>query len=90
MGTLIIHPSSKGLYRLTLAEIIYYLPDYKDILQSYVWQDYDYIPDFPNLKKFVTFWDKEIEGKIHSLKISSQSELHRVEFYYPNYRNFLN
>ena len=58
-------------YRLTTAEITYRLPDYRDILQTYVWQNLDLAPEFPVLKKFLDFWDREIEGPIHSVKIAS-------------------
>lgn len=78
--SLIITPQSKGIYRLTLAEIIYYLPDYNDILQTYLWQDYDYIPALPNLCRFIDFWERDLEGKIHSINISTQDELASTEF----------
>lgn len=73
--SLIIGQDSKGIYRLTLAEILYYLPDYEEILQTYVWQEYDYIPDYPKLHKFIAFWQREIDGKLHSINISTQDEL---------------
>ena len=28
-------------YRLTTAEILYYMPDHPDLLQSFLWQTYD-------------------------------------------------
>lgn len=58
-------------YRLTTAEIIYRLPDHPLLLQSYIWQEYDINPDFPVLKKFLDFWDKQLDGKIHSVKVRS-------------------
>lgn len=58
-------------YRLTTAEILYHLPDHPRFLQSYVWQELDIAPKFPVLTKFLTFWEKEIEGKLHSVKIAS-------------------
>jgi uncharacterized protein Usg len=56
-------------YRLTTAEIIYHLPDYPDLLQSFVWQKYDVAPDFPELRRFLEFWSRTIEGKLHSVKV---------------------
>ena len=56
-------------YRLTTAEIIYHLPDYPDLLQSFVWQKYDIAPDFPELRRFLEFWSRTIEGKLHSVKV---------------------
>lgn len=58
-------------YRLTTAEILYHLPDHPRFLQSFVWQDLDLAPKFPMLNKFLAFWEREIEGKLHSVKIAS-------------------
>lgn len=71
MVNLIIKPNSKGLYRLTLAEILYFLPDSSEIIQSYLWQEYDYIPYYPNLKKFLEFWDKKLDGKLYSVRVEN-------------------
>ena len=56
-------------YRLTTAEIIYQLPDHPDLLQSFVWQKLDRAPDFPELRRFLEFWSRNIKGKLHSVKI---------------------
>ena len=56
-------------YRLTMAEILYHLPDYPALLQSYVWQELDIAPKFPALNGFLAFWEREIEGKIHSVTV---------------------
>lgn len=58
-------------YRLTTAEILYHLPDHPALLQSYIWQELDLAPEFPVLNRFLHFWEKEIEGKLHSVKIAS-------------------
>jgi uncharacterized protein Usg len=57
-------------YRLTTAEIIYHLPDHPDLLQSFIWQKLDLAPDFPELHKFLEFWSRNIEGKLHSVKVA--------------------
>lgn len=67
-------------YRLTTAEIIYHLPDYPKLLQSYIWQELDISPDFPVLKKFLDFWDANLEGKLHSIKIASCEIIKPSEF----------
>tara|TARA_Y100000588_G_scaffold14482_1_gene15547 strand:+ start:217 stop:477 length:261 start_codon:yes stop_codon:yes gene_type:complete len=59
-------------YRLTTAEILYHMPDHPDLLQSYIWQEYDMAPKFPVLKKFLDFWAREIDGKLHSVNIASK------------------
>lgn len=60
-------------YRLTTAEIIYRLPDHPVLLQSFIWQKFDVAPDFPELNKFLEFWKKNIEGKLHSVNVKQSS-----------------
>lgn len=68
-------------YRLTTAEILYGFPDYPDLLQTYIWQDYDYVPKFPELKKFLDFWARELDGKIHSVYVASKKIVTAGEFH---------
>jgi uncharacterized protein Usg len=58
-------------YRLTTAEILYHLPDHPNLLQSYIWQDLDIAPRYPVLHKFLDFWEREIEGSLHSVRVAS-------------------
>ncbi len=58
-------------YRLTTAEILYHMPDHHDILQSYIWQDMDIAPRYPVLQKFLDFWQRELDGKVHSVRVTS-------------------
>jgi uncharacterized protein Usg len=46
-------------YGLTTANILYRLPHYPAIVQSYVWQEYDLHPHFPELHKFLDFWTQK-------------------------------
>lgn len=58
-------------YRMTTAEILYHLPDHPAVLQSYVWQDLDIAPKFPMLSRFLGFWTREIEGRLHSVRVGA-------------------
>jgi len=58
-------------YRLTTAEILYHLPDHPALLQTYIWQDLDIAPQYPVLHKFLDFWQREIEGNLHSVRVAS-------------------
>ena len=58
-------------YRLTTAEILYHLPDHPAVLQSFVWQDLDIAPKFPVLHQFLAFWQREIEGPLHSVRVAA-------------------
>ncbi len=57
-------------YGLTTAELFYRMPDYLNVLNSFIWQDYDLAPEHPKLFKFIEFWRKEIEGPLHSVRFS--------------------
>lgn len=66
-------------YRLTTAEILYHMPDHPNVLQSYVWQDYDLAPRYPILSRFLDFWARELDGSLHSVRLASRAliEPHR-------------
>ena len=71
-------------YGLTTAKILYRLPDYPRFLQTYVWQNYDLFPQFPELTKFLEFWKRELEGPLFSVTVAHSrlikpSELRAVD-----------
>ncbi|MEQ1647808.1 MAG: usg protein [Hyphomicrobiaceae bacterium] len=57
-------------FSLTTAEIVYRLPDHPSLLQSYIWQDYDMSPRFPKLLGFLKFWQSNLEGKLHQVRVA--------------------
>jgi uncharacterized protein Usg len=67
-------------YRLTTAEIIYHLPDFPKLLQSYIWQELDLAPDYPRLSKFLDFWESNLDGKLHSVKVATKQIIKPSEF----------
>ncbi len=72
-------------YGLTTANILYHLPDYPALIQSFVWQFYDHAPDYPRLAEFIDFWKREIDGPIHKVEIAhkrliSPAEVRMVRF----------
>lgn len=58
-------------YRLTTAEILYHMPDHPAVLQTFIWQELDLAPKFPGLQKFLDFWSRELDGKVHSVRVAS-------------------
>jgi len=57
-------------YGLTTAQILYRRPDHPWLLQTYVWQNYDLCPDFPELQGFLDFWQRSLEGALHSVTVA--------------------
>jgi len=60
-------------YALTTAEIHYRRPDHPDILQLYLWQEFDTAPEFPALRAFLTFWQRELQGALHSVRVAHRA-----------------
>ena len=67
-------------YGLTTAEIHYWMPDQPSLLQLYLWQNYDLAPDFPGLRQFLDFWNREIEGPLHLVRVAHQQLIRPAEF----------
>jgi uncharacterized protein Usg len=57
-------------YRLSTAEILYWMPDHPNLLQSFVWQQYDMPPEFPELHRFLNFWKQNIDATLHTVKVA--------------------
>jgi len=57
-------------YGLTTAHILYRRLDYPWLLQSYVWQEYDLFPHFPELQNFLAFWRRSLQGELHSVTVA--------------------
>jgi len=68
-----------GGHRLTTAEILYHMPDHPYLLQSFVWQFMDSAPGYPKLTRFLRFWEQNIEGRIHSVKVAGKQLIGAAE-----------
>ena len=66
-------------YRLTTAEILYHMPDHPDLLQSFVWQTLDMAPRYPVHRKFLDYWENNIEGRLHSVHIAQRGIVSAAE-----------
>lgn len=62
-------------YGLTTAEMTYRLPDYRNVLNTFVWQDYDLAPDYPRLFRFIEYWQDSIEGPLHCVRFTHRKQL---------------
>lgn len=69
-----------AVHGLTTAEITYRMPDFLNVLQVFVWQDYDLFPNFPKLSEFLDFWCDTLEGPLHSVRYSHQRLLRPGEW----------
>jgi uncharacterized protein Usg len=62
-------------YCLTTAHILYHMPDHPRFLQTYIWQNYDLVPDHPELRRFLDFWQRNLDGPLHSVRFATSGPL---------------
>ncbi len=62
-------------YRPVTAEILYHIPDHPALLQSFVWQRLDLAPRFPVLCHFLDFWQANLDGKLHSVRVACSEKI---------------
>ncbi len=67
-------------YRITTAEILYHMPDHPGLLQTFIWQDLDVAPRFPVLHKFLDFWSRQLDGRLHSVRVGATSLISEGEW----------
>ena len=56
--------------RLITVNVNYWMPDYNNILQEFIWQTDDYIQKLTRVHKFLNFWYKEIDAVISEVYVS--------------------
>ena len=64
------------LKRWTIAsvQVVYYMPDYLNLVNEFIWQTKDRQPDYPRIGEFLDHWDKNIEGPIKEAYIYDHEE----------------
>ena len=70
-------------YRITTAEILYWMPDHQHILQSFIWQNLDVAPQFPKLTQFLEFWQDNIHARVHRIQVSNAALIKPATFRFP-------
>lgn len=50
--------------------VYYWMPDYNSILQEFMWQLNDVVPDYPRVHKFLNHWHENIEAVIETVEVS--------------------
>lgn len=66
-------------YSLTTAEILYRMPDYQTIIQTFIWQEYDIHPEFPRLHDFLHFWETKLDGPLYKVTVAHQNLISPTE-----------
>jgi uncharacterized protein Usg len=67
---------------LVTLEVVYYRPDFRSILQEFVWQTEDQVPGIPRVHRFLDHWRREIDAVIREARLSvgDRSDWRNVDF----------
>ena len=55
---------------IVTVDILYWMPDYNNILQEFTWQTRDVVPEIPRVHKFLNYWYENIDAVISEIKVS--------------------
>ena len=55
-------------------QVVYYMPDYLNLVNEFIWQTRDQLPDYPRIGRFLEYWDKNIDGPIKEVYIHDQED----------------
>lgn len=55
---------------IVTVSVFYWMPDYRHVLQEFIWQTDDYIPQLPRVHNFLNFWHKEIDAVVSEVFVS--------------------
>lgn len=55
---------------LITIDVFYYLPDYPLLIEEFMWQVEDIIPEIKRVKKFILFWERNIDADIQEIMLA--------------------
>ena len=54
---------------LVTLNVYYWMPDYENILQQFIWQTIDDKPKYPRIHKFLDYWHNNIDAVVSEIQI---------------------
>jgi len=56
--------------KLVTLQIYYYLPDFNNIVQEFIWQYTDVKPEFNRTHSFLSYWHENIDAEIQNIYLA--------------------
>lgn len=57
-------------WKMVTASIFYHMPDHPDVLQEFIRQELDRVPELPELNRYLKWWNENLDGKVHSVRVA--------------------
>ena len=54
---------------LVTINVFYWMPDYENVLQQFIWQTMDVKPKYPRVYKFLDYWHNNIDAVVSEVVI---------------------
>ena len=52
---------------IVTVNVFYWMPDYQNVLQQFIWQTDDVRPEYPRVHKFLNYWHDNIDAVIEEI-----------------------
>ena len=63
---------------IVTVDILYWMPDYNNVLQEFVWQTSDIVPEYPRVHRFLNYWQENIEAVISEVRIADAETIEYI------------
>lgn len=60
-------------YKVVTVQVYYFIPDYRSLINEFIWQTLDLRPRYPRIHRFLDFWRREIDAVIKEIIISESA-----------------
>lgn len=57
--------------RVVLLNVLYFMPGCESLLQEFIWQVEDEVPDLPRVHRFLCHWQHHIDAVIKDVSVSN-------------------
>lgn len=64
---------------LVSLRVYYYMPDYRDLIQEFMWQTMDVKPKYPRVNKFLNYWKENIEAVIADIEMAETEKISKYK-----------
>lgn len=60
--------------QLVTIDVFYYMPDYVHLIQEFIWQTEDLVPEFHRTHRFLNHWHQNIDAVIQEVLVSVEDK----------------
>lgn len=59
---------------VTTVNVLYYLPDYNNLVNEFIWQTMDRPPEFKRIHRFLNYWKDHIDAVIKEVLLTHEGK----------------